>query len=92
MNEEIAQVSKIKDEGTSDKIFTLLELKDGENSNFAFASNALDLIYTKTKGRHVVAKTDIKIGDVLFVEKPFALVALKDVCYNCCIETIAPVP
>lgn len=92
--QEMLEVSKIeKNVGSSrNKEFILPEPKDGENTGFVSASNSLTVVYSKTKGRHVRAQSDIKIGDVLFVEKPFALLTLKEACDNCCEEIIAPIP
>nr|CAD7266925.1 unnamed protein product [Timema shepardi] len=68
----------------------------GENDKFPFASSALDLVYDKFKGRHVKANKDIKIKEILFVEKPFAFVVLPDHysahCHHCCSSFVAPIP
>lgn len=64
------------------------EVAYGENSDFQFASAAIEMKYALEKGRHVVANRDIKRGQILFVEKAFAFVPLShveaDICYNCC--------
>jgi hypothetical protein len=48
------------------------------------------------KGRHVVANRDVKMGDILFVERPYAFVVLPDQyrahCHNCCRLYISAVP
>ena len=82
----------MKDKQNGNKTFTLPEPKNGVNLSFANASNELELVFTKAKGRHVIAKSYIKIGDILFVEKPFTLVVLKEACHCCCAEIIAPIP
>jgi hypothetical protein len=61
----------------------------GENPNFPCASTALDLMISADKGRYVVANREIKKGQILFIEKPFAFVLLDNedsdaVCANCC--------
>ncbi|CAG2061728.1 unnamed protein product, partial [Timema podura] len=52
--------------------------------------------YDKFKGRHVKTNRDIKIKEILFVEKPFAFVVLPDHynvhCHHCCKSFIAPIP
>lgn len=64
--------------------YELPERKEGENVNVVPASNSLTVVYSKTKERHVRARRDVKIGDVLFIEKPFASVTLvKDACEHC---------
>nr|CAD7398216.1 unnamed protein product [Timema cristinae] len=74
----------------------------GESDKFPFASSALDLVYAhislydKFKGRHVKTNKDIRIKEILFVEKPFAFVVLPDHynvhCHHCCTAFIAPIP
>lgn len=63
---------------------TLPLVAGGENGKFASASAYINVFYSKDKGRHVVATHDIEVGDVLFVEKPFAFVAFDSVCHGCC--------
>ncbi|XP_046664063.1 SET and MYND domain-containing protein 4-like [Homalodisca vitripennis] len=70
--------------------------KGGENTTFPCASSCVMLKFSERKGRHVVAKTDIDMSDVIFVEKPFALVVLPDQyqqhCHHCCKKTVAFIP
>lgn len=64
----------------------------GENPNFSSASASIEVKYSSQKGRYVVANKDIKRGQVLFVEKPFAVVPVNknkidifdNICHNCC--------
>lgn len=71
-------------------------LLNGPNSEFPHASAALELRYSCHKGRYVVTNQDVKQGDVLFVEKPYAFVVLPDQnkvhCHNCSRSLIAPLP
>jgi hypothetical protein len=52
--------------------------------------------YSQEKGRHIVANRDVKMGDILFVERPYAFVTLPhqyaEHCHNCCRQFISPVP
>jgi hypothetical protein len=52
--------------------------------------------YTVEQGRHVITNRDLKMGDILFVERPYAFVVLPDQyrahCHNCCASYTAPVP
>jgi len=66
------------------------EVAFGENLNFPSASAGIEVKYAPQKGRYVVANKDIQRGQVLFVEKAFAFVPIKQVdvfdniCHNCC--------
>lgn len=73
----------------NDHHFELPEPVFGYNKDFSNASVGLDLNFSVAKGRYVVANRDIKKGEILFVEKPFAFVLLDNndseaVCANCC--------
>ncbi|KAL0280425.1 UNVERIFIED_CONTAM: hypothetical protein PYX00_001719 [Menopon gallinae] len=71
----------------------LPKLKHGENPTFPGASNCVELKYSEEKGRHVIAKCDINVGDVLFLEKSFSFVIHnKFYCEACCKYVVAPVP
>lgn len=64
------------------------EVAYGENPNFRFASAAIEVKHAPEKGRYVIANRDIKRGQILFVEKAFAVVPLyhvkANICCNCC--------
>ncbi|OQR78055.1 SET and MYND domain-containing protein 4-like [Tropilaelaps mercedesae] len=51
------------------------------------ASSALDALYSTEKGRFIVANRDLRPGDSLFVERPYASVLLpsftKSHCHHC---------
>ncbi|XP_044013810.1 SET and MYND domain-containing protein 4-like [Aphidius gifuensis] len=47
-------------------------------------SNSVGLEYSKKHGRHVVATQDIKAGDVIGIQKPYASVVKMNVKYNVC--------
>ncbi|XP_044014090.1 SET and MYND domain-containing protein 4-like [Aphidius gifuensis] len=47
-------------------------------------SNSVGLEYSKKHGRHVVATQDIKAGDVIGIQKPYASVVKMNVRYNVC--------
>uniref|UniRef100_A0A1B6MLQ4 Protein-lysine N-methyltransferase SMYD4 n=1 Tax=Graphocephala atropunctata TaxID=36148 RepID=A0A1B6MLQ4_9HEMI len=70
--------------------------KGGENNKFPCASAYVSLKFSKDKGRHVVARKDLDQADVIFVEKPFALVVLPDQyrqhCHHCCKKTVSFIP
>lgn len=52
--------------------------------------------YNEEKGRHVIANRDIKMGDILYVERPYAFVVLPAQyiahCHNCCGPYVSPIP
>lgn len=54
------------------------------------------LRYSDEKGRHVVAEGHFEKSDIIFVEKPFALVVLPDQykqhCHHCCKKIVAFIP
>lgn len=64
-----------------------------KNQDYPSASSALTQNYSPTKGRFVTAKSFIKKGEFLYVEKPFAFVPLfldtsentsQNICAHCC--------
>ncbi|CAH1725534.1 SET and MYND domain-containing protein 4-like [Aphis gossypii] len=61
---------------------------DKNEITLPFKSSKLQLCYTEAKGRHFVASTKIKYGELLIFENPFAFVLLPEYyssfCYNCC--------
>ncbi|KAF2883981.1 hypothetical protein ILUMI_22179 [Ignelater luminosus] len=48
-----------------------------QNDSFINASSSVGFRYTRRKGLNVFAKKDIKRGDVLFIEKPFAFAPVR---------------
>ncbi|XP_045458387.1 SET and MYND domain-containing protein 4-like [Melitaea cinxia] len=86
--------SVVEEDGVKESV-TLPECFMGLNPHFKAASNAIELRYNDTVGRHVVAKANTKRGDVLFSEEPYAWVTLPSeerVCEMCCKADINPVP
>lgn len=74
----------------------LPELSYGINPEIQCASSALKLEYSEEKGRYLVATRNIRPGDVLIVEQPYASVLLPDSyathCYYCLRRCLSPVP
>ncbi len=66
------------------------------HSTFTSLSDACDVEYTTTQGRFIIAKRDIKPGEIILVEKPYASVVLldhrKSHCHHCFRRCLAPVP
>ncbi|XP_043683945.1 SET and MYND domain-containing protein 4-like [Vespula pensylvanica] len=78
-----------EDTEDNDVTQSIPELAFGENPDFPSASAAVDKKYSSEKGRYVVANRDIRKGQILFVEKPFAFVLvdygrISGSCENCC--------
>ncbi|XP_044013811.1 SET and MYND domain-containing protein 4-like [Aphidius gifuensis] len=47
-------------------------------------SNSVGLMYSEKYGRHIVATQDIKAGDVIGIQKPYASVVKMNMRYNIC--------
>ncbi|KAK5640019.1 hypothetical protein RI129_010830 [Pyrocoelia pectoralis] len=87
---EIATAATIKDTARPKSVVKQIpSLK--ANDSFLFAASTIRLNYDKVRGRHVVAKQKLEVGDILFVEKPFVFAPIfnekKELsvtrCYNC---------
>ncbi|KAJ8681664.1 hypothetical protein QAD02_017456 [Eretmocerus hayati] len=99
MNRLFMEARSIKNHIRVDQIdISLPELAFGDHLNFSYASAALDLKFSGEKGRYVISNRDIRKGQVLFVEKPFAFVLLDHqssgtICANCCkLRGFSPIP
>ena len=59
-------------------------------------SDACDVVYDPLLGRYIVAKRDIRPGEVVLSEKPYASIILADSrldhCSHCYKVTLAPIP
>ncbi|XP_046406164.1 SET and MYND domain-containing protein 4-like [Ischnura elegans] len=69
----------------------------GTNPALPAASAGVQFEYSAEKGRQLVAKRDLKPGDIVIVEEPFAwttrnAAALKTHCLHCMRTTRAPIP
>lgn len=79
------------------RILRLPQLTYGQNSKFVSASCAFDITTSRDTGRYPVASQDIKVGDILVIEKPFASVLLPrhltTHCYHCLrLTPYVPIP
>ncbi|KAI8439289.1 hypothetical protein MSG28_013122 [Choristoneura fumiferana] len=61
----------------SDKIDKILKLRGDKDSTYLCASNKLQVAYNEDMGRHVVAREDIKVGEVLVEEEPYLVLLQK---------------
>ncbi|CAL4112866.1 unnamed protein product, partial [Meganyctiphanes norvegica] len=69
------------------------------NPKIPVFSSALDLSYSKSRGRSVIATRDIKPGEVLAVEAPYISMLisedhsnLRNHCYVCTAHSLTPLP
>ncbi|KAM3965894.1 LOW QUALITY PROTEIN: SET and MYND domain containing, class 4, member 4 [Aphomia sociella] len=69
--------SKVNQNETDSEINDLLMLQGLNDDTYSCASIKLKVVYNDTMGRHVVAKEDIKVGDVLVQEEPYTLLLMK---------------
>lgn len=57
------------------------------NSTYLSASKSFSIMSDETQGRYAVASKDIKVGEIILIEKPFASVCLPECfethCYLC---------
>ncbi|XP_078000024.1 protein-lysine N-methyltransferase SMYD4-like [Glandiceps talaboti] len=85
-------------DGTKEKTANKVppELSYGQNKQIPCASSALEIKSSPEAGRYAVATRDIKAGDVLIVEKPYASVVLLPCnathCQHCYKNVLAPIP
>ena len=74
----------------------LLKLTTERHPTYIAASQAIDVGYSDDTGRYMVAAQEIRTGDVLMVEEPYASVLFSDFygshCYRCMARVVAPVP
>lgn len=71
-----------------DKIWGVYSIKSF-NKEIPGASNALGLKYSESQGRHYVAERDIKPGEMLLKDRPYAMVCSYEFsryqsCWHCC--------
>jgi SET and MYND domain-containing protein 4 len=46
--------------------------------------DCIELVVNEKYGRHLVAKQDLKVGDIVILEKPFQVYLHKEHCYRKC--------
>lgn len=71
-------------------------INGGASSTHPDVSANVLICYSSSAGRHAIAGQDIKAGDVLMVDKPFASVLFprfhKTHCYHCFVQVLVPIP
>ncbi|XP_026756125.2 SET and MYND domain-containing protein 4 [Galleria mellonella] len=71
------------------EIKKILSLEGPKDPRYVCASAKLEVVYNEKMGRHVVAKEDIKVGEVLVEEEPYLVILLSSqylVCCNYCLS------
>lgn len=58
------------------------EIKE-KSDKIECASNAIEIKYTESQGRHVVATRDIKIGEIILVERAYSQILLEEPFTHC---------
>ncbi|XP_055384108.1 SET and MYND domain-containing protein 4 [Condylostylus longicornis] len=70
-------------------------LTGGENSELKGASNLLTLAESPDKGRYIIAKDNLKTGDIVLTEEPIAACLLPNYygthCHHCLQRLITPI-
>ncbi|XP_061719114.1 SET and MYND domain-containing protein 4-like [Cydia pomonella] len=62
----------------SNEIYEITKLKSPRDNTYLCASNKLQVAYNSEMGRHVIAKEDIKVGEVLVEENPYFILLQKN--------------
>lgn len=91
------KITPVSDEDLEGTKMTVPALTGDACEKYSNASVAVKVEYDASRGRHTVADRDIKVGDVLLSELPFAAVMLPGEyadkhCHRCFAATEAPVP
>ncbi|XP_077494043.1 protein-lysine N-methyltransferase SMYD4-like [Amblyomma americanum] len=75
------------DEDDPDDESQVPSVAHGVHDSVPNCTSAVDILYSTEKGRFVVANRDLRTGDAIFVEKPYASVLLpghtKTHCHHC---------
>ena len=73
-----------------------VHIETNSASNYPNLAISCEVRKTTEKGHHVVAKNDLKPGDAIIVEKPYAHAILQQFkymyCHHCLVFTLAPIP
>ncbi|XP_046969169.1 SET and MYND domain-containing protein 4-like [Vanessa cardui] len=70
--------SKEKQTIKEDDFDEYLKMRSEKHSEYLCASNKLEVVISEEMGRHVIAKEDIKVGEVIVEEDPYFTLLLKD--------------
>ena len=69
---------------------------DKMNATFTSLTDHCEVVFSPDRGRYIVAKRDIKPGEVILVETPYASVVLPEYrwshCHHCMSRTVSAIP
>lgn len=69
-----------------DDPFNFIKLSNEINTKLPFVSNSLELRRSEKFGRYIVANRDLKVGDIVAIEKPHFKIIKSDSRYDGCEE------
>ncbi|XP_066276682.1 SET and MYND domain-containing protein 4-like [Branchiostoma lanceolatum] len=88
--------SSVETSSASSSATDIPSVSYGTNITFPSLSTAVEIRQSGQRGRHAVAAQDVRVGDVLIVEKPCGSVVLPEQCDThcdyCCRRVSAPLP
>ncbi|CAG9564831.1 unnamed protein product [Danaus chrysippus] len=67
-----------------ENVESLITMKGPCDPTYVCASSKLEVVYSDEMGRHVCAKEDINVGEVLVIEDPYFTLLLKSQYLLCC--------
>lgn len=74
---ELREINNLIDQNLKQNSRITDQLICNENKNFKnFINDSVDIEFSNKKGRHCLAKDDIKVGEVLFIEKAYCAILL----------------
>lgn len=75
---EYLKIDKKANDASNTDINNILTLQGPIDPRYPCASSKLEVVFCEEMGRHVIAKEDIKVGEVLVKENPYFTLLLKD--------------
>lgn len=78
------ELKKPENQSSSKFIGIKPELSYPMHKNVPFIVNCLELNVNRRYGRHIVTNTNLKVGDIVAIERPFCGVVTRDIRYTCC--------
>lgn len=69
-----------------DDPFDFIRLSHDANPKLPFVANCLELKRSEKFGRYIITKVDLKVGDIVAIEKPHFKIIKSDSRYEGCVE------
>ncbi|VVC93231.1 unnamed protein product [Leptidea sinapis] len=77
-------LKRVEEEKENPEISDILTFTSDKNDRYLCASSKLEVVYNKEMGRHVVAKENIKVGEMVAEEEPYFPLLLKSqILFSC---------